>query len=163
MQPVKERRQFDEFLNNCFSNRTILNYTVKSLTKLGDNWGSVLQAVEVKLATKNDSNAVKSCFFYLKHYRTRSSEIHQMKLKYFDFFQIETRQLVCKTMIGPNQDPKQFLKELHFYSEIIPAIERFERDANVPQTERIDAFVPYVGSRSSIDPSNSFIQLKKLP
>lgn len=65
MQPVKERRQFDEFLNNCFSNRTILNYTVKSLTKLGDNWGSVLQAVEVKLATKNDSNAVKS-FFLLK-------------------------------------------------------------------------------------------------
>lgn len=87
MQPVKERRQFDEFLNNCFSNRTILNYTVKSFTKLGDNWGSVLQAVEVKLATKNDSNAVKSFFFfYLKHYRTRSSEIHQMKLKYFDFF-----------------------------------------------------------------------------
>lgn len=78
-------------------------------------------------------------------------------LKYFDFFQIETRQLVCKTMISPNQDPNQFLKELHFYSEIIPAIKRFERYANVPQSDRIDAFVPYVGSRASLDPSNSFI------
>lgn len=49
-----------------------------------------------------------------------------------------------------------FAKETHFYSDIIPAIEQFEQSANVPENERIDAFIPYIGSRFSLDPCKCY-------
>lgn len=47
----------------------------------------------------------------------------------------------------------QFMNEVHFYSEIVPAIKQFEAAADVPENERIDAFVQYFGSRLSLDPN----------
>lgn len=73
-------------------------------------------------------------------------------------------ELVCKTVIM-SPDPvdiakksSQVFKEMHFYSDIIPAIEQFEQITNVPTTERIDAFVKCFGSRMSSNPSKSFSQ-----
>lgn len=47
-----------------------------------------------------------------------------------------------------------FVKEINFYSNIIPAIKHVEEIANAPQNERIDAFIHHFGSRISLDPSN---------
>lgn len=48
-----------------------------------------------------------------------------------------------------------FVKETHFYTDIIPAIQQFERDHNVPENEKIDAFFRCFGSRISLNPSKS--------
>lgn len=67
--------------------------------------------------------------------------------------------LVTKTLItdplwnGVLQPYVSFLKEAHFYSDVIPAIEQFERDANVQEAERINAFIRFFGCRLSLDTS----------
>lgn len=51
--------------------------------------------------------------------------------------------------------------EIHFYSDIVPAIEQFEQNSNVPEIERIDAFVRYFGARLSMNPGEFFFHEKK--
>lgn len=71
------------------------------------------------------------------------------------FLQVETLQLVFKTTLSGSisaRKLKQFWKEVHFYLDIIPAVQQFEEVANIPETERIDAFARHFGSRLSIDP-----------
>lgn len=54
-------RRFPEFLEKCLG-QTVLDYTLKPLTKPGDNYGSILQAVEVKVAKNTNSNEVNLIF-----------------------------------------------------------------------------------------------------
>lgn len=54
-------RRFPEFLEKCLG-RTVLDYTLKPLTKPGDHYGSILQAVEVKVAKNTNSNEVNLIF-----------------------------------------------------------------------------------------------------
>lgn len=49
-----------------------------------------------------------------------------------------------------------FVKEINFYANIIPAVQYVEEKANVPQNERIDAFIQHFGARISLDPSKCF-------
>lgn len=46
-----------------------------------------------------------------------------------------------------------FVKEVRFYSDIIPALEEFEQTANVPAEERLDSFIRCIGWRFSLNPS----------
>lgn len=46
--PLCEIRNFTEFLEKCLRQK-ICNYTLRPLTKPGDNYGSTMQSVEVKL------------------------------------------------------------------------------------------------------------------
>lgn len=77
----------------------------------------------------------------------------------FHLFQSEIIQLVVKTPVTCSflaeyfQPAISFVKEVRFYSDIIPAVEQFEQAANVPENERVDAFIPCLGSRFSLDPS----------
>lgn len=50
--------EFFEFLESALQ-RKVLEYTLSPLTKLGDNYSSILQALEVKTNKRNDSNQVK--------------------------------------------------------------------------------------------------------
>lgn len=50
----------------------------------------------------------------------------------------------------------QFTKETHFYTDIVPVFKHFEELENIPQIDRIDAFLQYFGSRLSLNPSKSF-------
>ncbi|XP_055317996.1 uncharacterized protein LOC129576655 [Sitodiplosis mosellana] len=117
-----EIKQMHTFLEKSLK-KNVLNYTLSPVTKPGDNYNFMLQSLEVKLL-QNDS------------------------------FEIDTLKLVCKTPAGvsiSSSHSKQFSNEMHFYSVIVPAIELFEQNANVPKTERIDAFVRYFGARLSLD------------
>lgn len=53
-----EIKNLKEFLEECLA-KPILEYSLKPLTKPGDNYGAELQAVEVKVADNNDENQVK--------------------------------------------------------------------------------------------------------
>lgn len=55
--PLCEIRNFTEFLERNL-NRKVLEYTLKSLTKPGDHFGAIVQAVNVKVVNKIDSDAV---------------------------------------------------------------------------------------------------------
>lgn len=46
-----------------------------------------------------------------------------------------------------------FVKEVRFYSDIIPAVKQFEQESNIPEDERLDAFIQCLGWRISLDPS----------
>lgn len=48
---------FGPFLENTLRSK-VLKYTLKPLTKKGENWAAILQAIEVKLVHSNDSNHV---------------------------------------------------------------------------------------------------------
>lgn len=79
------------------------------------------------------------------------------------FLQIETLHLVVKAMLpGPVsvKESKKFLKEVHFYSNIVPTLEQFEASANIPETERIDAFARYFCSRLSLNPGEILFYFK---
>lgn len=52
-----EIRNFTEFLEKHLK-RKVLNYTLKSLTKPGDNYGAILRSVDVKVAENGDSKVI---------------------------------------------------------------------------------------------------------
>lgn len=58
-QPLKELKNVHEFLEKQFA-REILNFTLNPLTKPGDNYNSMLQALEVKCFKGNNSNNVRT-------------------------------------------------------------------------------------------------------
>lgn len=57
-----EIRNFVYFLENCL-NRKVIDYSLKSLTKPGDNYGSLLAAVDVNVVSKSDSEEVNIIVF----------------------------------------------------------------------------------------------------
>lgn len=48
-----EIKEFNAFLEKCLK-RKVLHYTLKPLTKPGDNYGSIMQSVDVKVAKEFD-------------------------------------------------------------------------------------------------------------
>ncbi|XP_055295161.1 uncharacterized protein LOC129564935 [Sitodiplosis mosellana] len=128
-------RNFVEFLELC-SGCKVIEYSLRPLTNPGDNYGSVFQAVEVKVVAKSD------------------------------FEEAELLHLVAKTavtnpyLVDIFQPALTFVKETHFYLDVIPAIEHFERISNVPECDRIDAFIRCFGSRISLNPGFVFLNAK---
>lgn len=90
---------------------------------------------------------------------SKSCKMNVKLNKFFVCFQIKTLQIVLKTMrsnpVSARQS-QQFMNELYFYSDIVQAIEQFQGLVNVPENEKIDAFVRYFGSRLSLNPHNKF-------
>lgn len=143
--PLCNIKYFMEFLQINLK-KNILDYSLKPLTKPGDNYGSIMQSVDVKME-KEANNEVNKRFI---SYNIRN---------YCDYFspQSEVLHLVCKTavtnpyLIEIFQPTFTFVKETHFYSDIIPAIETFEILRNISKCNRIDAFIPCPGSRISLN------------
>ncbi|XP_055309442.1 uncharacterized protein LOC129573174 [Sitodiplosis mosellana] len=125
-----EIKEFGKFLEKCL-NQKVLDYTLKSLTKPGDNYGSIMQSVDVEVIGESD---------------TEESEILHL---------VSKTAVTNPYLIEIFQPAFTFVKETHFYSDIIPAIEIFETMKNVPKTDRIDAFIPCPGSRISLNPDAS--------
>lgn len=145
-----EIRKFSEFLEKCLG-RTVLDYQLKPLTKPGDNFGSVMQSVAVEVAGKNKNDDVSFKWFFVC-------------VDYLNcaFLQFQTLHLVCKTtitnpyLVEMFQPDITFVKEAHFYSDIIPALEQFQEESKVPYADRIDAFIRCLGSRISLNTSKCY-------
>lgn len=70
------------------------------------------------------------------------------------FSQVETLELTFKAMRLDRDIAPQaalFMKELNFYTEIIPAIEQFQEIVGMPENEKLDAFVRYLSARLSLN------------
>ncbi|XP_031633860.1 uncharacterized protein LOC116347423 [Contarinia nasturtii] len=120
-------KNFTKFLENSL-NKTVLEYTLKSLTKPGDNFGAVLRSVVVKVADEeNDSDEN-------------------------DIYNVVMKTPVTNPILAKFFKPAvTFVNEVRFYTDIIPALEQFEEIANVPLEERLDALIPCLGSRFSLN------------
>lgn len=55
--PLTEIRNFTEFLEQHL-NKKVLEYSLKPLTKPGDNFGAIVQSVDVKVTGKIGSDEV---------------------------------------------------------------------------------------------------------
>lgn len=64
-----EIRNFTEFLEKCLG-RKVHDYTLRPLTKPGENYGSTMQSVDVKLTDKKCSKVSSLDFALLKKRRT---------------------------------------------------------------------------------------------
>ncbi|XP_031633861.1 uncharacterized protein LOC116347425 [Contarinia nasturtii] len=125
-------KNFTKFLEKSL-NKTVLEYTLKSLTKPGDNFGAVLRSVVVKVADEeNDSD---------------ENDIYNVVIK-----TPVTNPILAKVF----KPAVTFVKEVRFYTDIIPALEQFEEIANVPLEERLDAFIPSLGWRFSLNPNAEY-------
>lgn len=149
-EPLCEIRDFTAFLQKCLQ-RKVLDFTLKPLTKPGDNYGSLIQSVDVKVTAGSDREEVNR----LKQLTFLDSDTC---LKSFTL-QTETLHLVVKLsvtnpyLIKIFQPSVTFVKETHFYSDIIPAIKYFQQISNVAKNDLIDAFIRCPGSRISLNPS----------
>lgn len=56
-QALRDIRNFTEFLEKCLK-RKVLEYTLQPLTKPGENYGSIMQWVKVKVAGVNSPSEV---------------------------------------------------------------------------------------------------------
>lgn len=62
VRPLCEIKEFVKFLETSLSKR-VLDYTLKPLTKPGDNYGSIMQSLDVKVAGESDAKEVNRFFF----------------------------------------------------------------------------------------------------
>lgn len=143
-------RNFTEFLENCLQ-RKVLGFTLKPLTKPGDNYGSTMQSVDVEVAGECESASDK----------VNIQKSEKFRLSKLDLFTSQKKivHLVAKSavtnpyLIEIFQPSLTFVKENHFYSDIIPALEIFQQNSNVPHSQQIDAFIRCPGSRISLNSS----------
>lgn len=63
VRPLCEINEFDKFLEKCLEQK-VLNYTLKPLTKPGDNYGSIMQSVDVKIAGKSEDEVVNCTKYF---------------------------------------------------------------------------------------------------
>lgn len=69
-----EIQQFRSFLEKCLKTK-VLEYSLKPLTKPGDNYGSIMQSVDVKMLVTEDGNKVNSIHSKIKRCETQCNEI----------------------------------------------------------------------------------------
>lgn len=56
-EPPCEIKDFTRFLEECLG-RKIVNYSIRRLTKPGENYGSVMLSVEVKMVAEDEHDKV---------------------------------------------------------------------------------------------------------
>lgn len=76
-------RNFTEFLEQNLKKK-VLEYTLKPLTKPGDNFGAVVQAVDVKVVKNNENNDVRN-FSHVLQFPAISSTLN---VSFFSFISV---------------------------------------------------------------------------
>lgn len=106
----------------------IKDYSVKPLTKTGDNYGSYINAVSINLVDEETFEEEK--LEIVTKELPKSDEFRQL-------FQVE----------------RTFIKESSMYTIVAPLLLAFQRQRGFPEDEILDAFVKCIASRKSLDPS----------
>lgn len=147
-----------EFLENCLG-KTILDYSLHPLTKPGDNYGSIIQALTVTVSHNGDPKDDVRSFSLVKLWNSNRNWWNPFCLQH----EPEVLQLVAKSPVTNEYLKSIYLpaitcvKENAFYSEFIPAMRQLQKEANVPDSKQINGFIEYVGSRRSLVASRGYL------
>lgn len=68
MSVQSEIKHLNEFLEKFFERGVIKKYALKPLTKAGDNFGSVLHALDVEIVDKSNAEKVNMKLRIIKHH-----------------------------------------------------------------------------------------------
>ncbi|XP_017782879.1 PREDICTED: uncharacterized protein LOC108567118 [Nicrophorus vespilloides] len=123
---MQEIKDLDVLLKPCLGSKKISSYTTRNLIAAGENYGSIMLAVDVKIRKDNQ-----------------------------DENEDETVNLVAK-LCPPTEFIKKmfnipitYKKEVGFYSTVIPTLQQFQIERGIKKP--IDFFPKYFGSRINLN------------
>lgn len=120
-------RNVDELLKGHLGNKTIINSKVTRLTAPGENFGSVMLGVDLRI--KNSEGTEEDV-----HLVAKMLPDTEMFRKIFNI-------------------QVTFINELRFYDTIVPTLKEFQREQGV--SEIIDCFAELYGARTSLNPNST--------
>ncbi|XP_017029571.1 uncharacterized protein [Drosophila kikkawai] len=110
----------------------LLGYQSKSLTQPGDNYGSILLAIQAQLKSSQAAEPFEQQLV---------AKVPPTDPKYWQFFQPE----------------RTCLTENAVYQVLAPALVALQKEAGIPEESHFDGFPRYFGSRISLDPGSKTV------
>ncbi|KAH8260124.1 hypothetical protein KR026_003493, partial [Drosophila bipectinata] len=129
MEGLPEIIHFSQVLEPHLSGARLLSYRVSSLTQPGDNYGSVLLAIDAQLELPGGSLSEKQLV----------AKVPPRDPKFWQFFQPE----------------RTCLTENAVYQILAPALTALQTEAGIPEESHFAGFPRYYGSRISLNPTSS--------
>ncbi|EDV57183.2 uncharacterized protein LOC6542593 [Drosophila erecta] len=126
---LPEIRNLGEVVEPYFSGARLLNYQTSSLTKPGDNYGSVLLAIHAQLQKSNGEEFEEQLV----------AKVPPTDPQYWQFFQPE------RTCLAENA----------FYKILAPALAVLQDEAGVPSESQFKGFPRFYGCRESLESNSS--------
>ncbi|XP_033165496.1 uncharacterized protein LOC117144447 [Drosophila mauritiana] len=126
---LPEIRALAEVVKPHFSGARLLNYKTSSLTKPGDNYGSVLLAIHARLQKPNGESFEEQLV----------AKVPPIDPKYWQFFQPE----------------RTCLTENAVYKILAPALAVLQDEAGVPAESQFKGFPRFYGCRESLESNSS--------
>uniref|UniRef100_A0A1B0D3I1 CHK kinase-like domain-containing protein n=1 Tax=Phlebotomus papatasi TaxID=29031 RepID=A0A1B0D3I1_PHLPP len=132
MSDTLEVRDLASLLTPKLNGRKIMDCTTKNLTTVGDNYGSTMLSLTVKVGSEDGSE--EECLQLVG----KMCPTNKMLL---DIFQVDIT----------------FTKEMTIYMVSVPEFLRLQEEENCPEDERLDMFIECYGSRTSLDPDTKSV------
>ncbi|XP_070133035.1 uncharacterized protein [Drosophila bipectinata] len=129
MEGLPEIINFSQVLEPHLSGARLLSYRVSSLTQPGDNYGSVLLAIDAQLELPGGSLSEKQLV----------AKVPPRDPKFWQFFQPE----------------RTCLTENAVYQILAPAVTALQTEAGIQEESHFAGFPRYYGSRISLNPNSS--------
>uniref|UniRef100_A0A1L8DNF4 Putative juvenile hormone-inducible protein n=1 Tax=Nyssomyia neivai TaxID=330878 RepID=A0A1L8DNF4_9DIPT len=131
MSNIPEVRDLVGLLTPKLNGKKVMECTTRYLTSVGDNYGSTMLALDVKLC----SMAGQEEYLQLV---AKMCPTNQMLL---EIFQVDIT----------------FTKEMAIYMMSVPAFLALQEDQKCPESEKLDVFIKCYGSRTSLAPCATFV------
>uniref|UniRef100_A0A1B0GJS4 CHK kinase-like domain-containing protein n=1 Tax=Lutzomyia longipalpis TaxID=7200 RepID=A0A1B0GJS4_LUTLO len=131
MSNTPEVRDLECLLSTKLNGRKVIECTTRHLTAVGDNYGSTMLALDVKLSPADGEEE----FLQLV---AKMCPTNQMLL---EIFQVNIT----------------FTKEMAIYMVSVPEFLRLQADEGCPDDEKLDVFIECYGSRTSLSPTEASV------
>ncbi|KAH8413074.1 hypothetical protein KR009_007804 [Drosophila setifemur] len=126
---LPELRDLSQVIEPHLSGSHLLSFRTSNLTQPGDNYGSVLLALQVQIQSLNGDLFEEQLV----------AKVPPRDPKFWQFFQPE----------------RTCLTENAVYKNLAPALEALQDEAGIPKGSQFKGFPRYFGSRISLDPKSS--------
>ncbi|KAH8357063.1 hypothetical protein KR200_009901 [Drosophila serrata] len=131
-QSLPEIQNLGQVIEPHLGGARLLGYQARNLTQPGDNYGSVLLAIQAQLESSPGGEPFEQQLV---------AKVPPTDPKYWQFFQPE----------------RTCLTENAVYQVLAPALVALQGEAGIPEESHFDGFPRYFGSRISLDPGSKSV------